>query len=56
MTPGLGAIDVLEGPEMEPMEPTRSWGTGSSLMHAFSSMFVHFPLVPAWLCFKCWRK
>lgn len=28
----------------------------SSFMHAFSSMFVHFPLVPAWLCFRCWRK
>lgn len=28
----------------------------SSFIHAFSSMFVHFPLVPAWLCFRCWRK
>lgn len=25
-------------------------------MHAVSSMFVHFPLVPAWLCFRCCRK
>lgn len=29
---------------------------GSSFMHAASSWFVHFPLVPAWLCFKCCRK
>lgn len=28
-------------------------GGASSFMHAFSRMFVHFPLVPAWLCFKC---
>ena len=26
---------------------------GSSFIHAFSSMLVHFPLVPAWLCFRC---
>lgn len=31
-------------------------GGASSFMHAFSRMFVHFPLVPAWLCFRCWRK
>lgn len=28
-------------------------GGGSSFIHAFSSMLVHFPLVPAWLCFRC---
>ena len=26
---------------------------GSSFIHAFSNMLVHFPLVPAWLCFRC---
>jgi len=31
-------------------------GGSSSNIHAFSSMFVHFPLVPAWECFRCWRK
>ena len=33
-------------------------GTGgsSSIMQAFSSMLVHLPLVPAWLCLRCWRK
>lgn len=31
-------------------------GGSSSSMHAFSSMLVHFPLVPAWLCLRCWRK
>lgn len=41
---------------MELIEPTRSCGGGSSLMHAFSSMLVHLPLVPAWLCFRCCRK
>lgn len=28
-------------------------GGGSSFIHAFSSILVHFPLVPAWLCFRC---
>lgn len=33
------------------------FGVGSSSnMHAFSSMFVHFPLDPAWLCLRCCRK
>lgn len=31
-------------------------GVGSSFMHAVSNTFVHFPLAPAWLCFKCCRK
>jgi hypothetical protein len=31
-------------------------GGSSSIIHAFSSMFVHLPLVPAWLCLRCWRK
>lgn len=31
-------------------------GGSSSIMHAFSSMLVHLPLVPAWLCLRCWRK
>lgn len=31
-------------------------GGASSFMQTFSRIFVHFPLVPAWLCFKCWRK
>lgn len=33
-------------------------GTGgcSSRMQAASSMFVHFPLVPAWECLRCCRK
>ena len=35
---------------------TRFSGSGSSFMQAFSSMLVHLPLVPAWLCFRCWRK
>lgn len=47
MTPGLDDRELIEGPEIEPTEPTRSCGGGSSLIHAFSSMFVHFPLVPA---------
>lgn len=34
----------------------RGTGKGSSLMQAFSSMFVHFPLVPAWLCLRCCLK
>lgn len=42
-------------------EPTLYLGAGgaggsSSIMQAFSSRLVHFPLVPAWLCFRCWRK
>ena len=28
----------------------------SSFMQAFSKILVHFPLVPAWLCFRCCRK
>lgn len=28
-------------------------GGGSSFIQAFSSILVHFPLVPAWLCFRC---
>lgn len=56
ITPGLGASGAVEEPAMELMEPTRSFGGGSSFMHEFSSMLVHFPLVPAWLCFKCCRK
>lgn len=36
--------------------PGGGGGGSSSIMHAFSSMLVHFPLVPAWLCFRCWRK
>lgn len=49
MTPGLGARGPLGGPVIKLMEPTRSIGVGggSSLMQAFSNMFVHFPLVPA---------
>lgn len=34
----------------------RSCGGSSSIMQALSSMLVHLPLVPAWLCFRCWRK
>lgn len=34
----------------------RGTGGGSSFMQAFSSMLVHLPLVPWWLCLRCWRK
>lgn len=34
----------------------RNCGGSSSIMQALSSMLVHLPLVPAWLCFRCWRK
>lgn len=30
-----------------PVTTARFSGSGSSFMHAFSSMFVHLPLVPA---------
>lgn len=57
ITPGFGARGVVaEVPAIELIELMRSFGGGSSFIHAFSSMFVHFPLVPAWLCFKCCRK
>lgn len=36
--------------------PLMGSGSGSSFMHAFSSMLVHLPLVPAWLCFRCCLK
>lgn len=45
LPPGL----ILSGPRI-------GSGSGSSFMHEFSSMFVHLPLVPAWLCFRCCRK
>lgn len=31
-------------------------GGSSSIMQAFSSRLVHFPLAPAWLCLRCCRK
>ena len=31
-------------------------GGSSSIMQAVSSMLVHFPLDPWWLCLRCWRK
>lgn len=31
----------------------RDSGIGSSFIHAFSNILVHFPLVPPWLCFRC---
>jgi hypothetical protein len=36
--------------------PYRGTGGSSSSMHAFSNILVHLPLVPAWLCLRCWRK
>jgi hypothetical protein len=47
ITPGFGASWAMADPAIELIEPTRSCGGGSSFMQAFSSMFVHFPLVPA---------
>lgn len=39
-------------PAAEPTD-THLGVKSSSIMHAFSSMFVHFPLDPAWLCLRC---
>ena len=43
-------------PELTLSGPLIGSGSGSSFIQAFSNIFVHFPLVPAWLCFKCCLK
>lgn len=54
----LDVNDPLWGPEALSLGPLGSRGSGgcSSFMQAFSKILVHFPLVPAWLCFRCCRK
>lgn len=53
---------VFEVSDPEPCGPDTlpdlSLGSGgcSSFIHAFSRILVHLPLLPAWLCFRCWRK
>jgi hypothetical protein len=55
--PGFGARAAVGcEPATELIDPMRSFGGGSSFIQAFSNMFVHFPLVPAWLCFRCCLK
>lgn len=46
--PGLDSLPVGETPALS--------GGNSSRRHTVSSMFVHLPLCPAWLCLRCCRK